>query len=191
MIAYHIDRANSLTSGQVMQLEKMLSNDVRLLEYMNTMFPQGVSFAGKAYVSNLEFTEDKDYYQRIKEIEFEYIRRLYFPQKPSRFQSFFAIEEQDIYAWIKTLHLEKDENLYTIWKLNIDNDVNVSKHDASWRDIYYHVKDEQDRPIFSAYQYHMDGIEYWRGKSLPNPLPELLVPLINCKVTILEPINRQ
>jgi hypothetical protein len=184
MIAYHIDREKRLKKEQVIQLNQISSGDARFIQYINDLFPQGISVAGNIYSSDIEFSKESDCYQRVKEIEFEYIRRLYFPQKPSRFQCFFALEYQDIYAWIQTFHLDKERNSFIIWELNVDNDEYVSKHDVSWRDRRYHKNDDLNKHFLSAWEYYMDGIEYWQGKTSPDPLPELLIPLINCKVTI-------
>lgn len=188
MIAYHIDRENKLHREQKVQLEKLTSPDKRFQSYMEGMFPQGISVAGRTYISNLEFDKDKDWYQRVKEIDFEYIRRLNYPQKPSRFQCFFALEYQDIDVWVNTFHLNEGGKPYKIWKVSIDNEIFVSRHDVSFRDRYYYVHNNQDRRIYTAWEYHMDGIEYWDGKISSDPLPELLVPLDKCKVIIIEPL---
>lgn len=188
MDAFHIDRESSLICGQQPALYAPCLPEQRFQTFMTTNFPAGISRAGEVFLSDVPVNDIHTYNQRVKETEFESIRRLYFPEKPSRFQCFFALESlQDVQIWLRAFKDEKKEQPCTVWKVSVDNEAFITRQDATWRD-----RDCQSDIgiIYSAWENHMDGHAYWRGDVSDNPRPELLIPLTRCIVTVIEPVAR-
>jgi hypothetical protein len=90
-VFYHIDRINSLKEN--IQLSLTRYNDVRpieIQEHVNEMFPEGVSTHGERYFLKNESTPNIA--SPNIEIFFEYVRKAFYPERPSRFQSYFGFE---------------------------------------------------------------------------------------------------
>ena len=88
---YIVDRIGTLRQGQVLNLERF--NDLKppqLQSHVDEMFPNGVSRHGERY-----FLKNSTYASVASpaiELLFEYVRRAHFPERPSRFQSWFAVD---------------------------------------------------------------------------------------------------
>ncbi len=129
MRAYHIDRGSLLQEGQIINLQKF--NDFG--EYQNhfdLLFPEGVSRHGNGHFGgffNSNNASYEDIQSTIIEVVFEYERQIYFPDKPSRSQAFFALEKQeDIKCWGNILSGYN----YKIWEIEFEHS-NFFKADGS------------------------------------------------------------
>lgn len=88
MILYHVDRLNSLQVGQNVQTSYPPMPTHALEKALEELYPDGLSRHGISYLVD----PDKRMYinTNIEQI-FELYRQLYFPDKPSRFQSFSVL----------------------------------------------------------------------------------------------------
>lgn len=115
MIAYHIDRANSLSAGQIINYEPNFNSVAALFE--DKITKHGVHY--------LDPCSDNEIVSFAIEHEFELIRQRLFPNRISRFQSFFALEDAtDILYWPDLL-----SGAYKIWEIEFSHP-NYEKHDA-------------------------------------------------------------
>lgn len=95
MIVYHTDTHCRLLEGQVLTLRHARTP-------IHYLYPEGVSSFGERVFLKPE-NEIQAKMQAI-EIMFDYVRRLCFPDKPSRFQSVFAsASPEDSKAWHKRI----------------------------------------------------------------------------------------
>lgn len=171
MKLYHIDRCNALNVGDEINLT--IYNDIRcidspldLQEIVNEMFPNGVSYHGNAYFLNKPNIMDTS--QDI-ELTFELVRRYKYPDKLSRFESFFAIDKTNIIPMINRL------------KCNINN-IRIYEVEA---DIY--SKHDMNLLIKSSNIVNTALAElYWKGETIFEPLYEYL---LKPPVKILRQVN--
>ena len=126
----HVDRWKKIYEGQTLDLIKY--NDI-MPEYLqyhaNNLFPDGVSNWGEInLLRNLPFCEDKSHskdYVLAIELIFEYVRRAFFPDKTSRYQSFFGfINYEDVKNYGHEFDRHRD-----IWIVETDN---YFIDDGSW-----------------------------------------------------------
>lgn len=132
MILYHVDRGNLLQPNTTLELDSDFTNfDPELREYLVANFPEGVSEHGKRYISefypcdyegglNKAFIETSSY---ITESTLELLRKAYFPDHPSRFQSLFAFDSLD--------KIWDDFKKYPIYEIEVDEDA-YKVYDASF-----------------------------------------------------------
>lgn len=165
MVAYHIDRDNSLQEGQIITLNK--NSEISFIE--NKMFPEGISYHGFHYLDenyqNIGGNQPSFY---ILEYELELIRKAYFPNLPSRFQSLFAIENlEEIQKWNGIF----SENC-TIWEIEFDES-NYVKLDSSL--LIPSLKADDKNVTFSPKNSFFYGYHYWNGNISNNPRMELLI----------------
>lgn len=88
---YTVDRVCTLYQGQTLELVRF--NDLQppdLQSHVDQMFPDGVSRHGDQYF--LKNSSWANIASPAIELLFEYIRRSHFPNRPSRFQSWFGVE---------------------------------------------------------------------------------------------------
>ena len=94
---YHLDKTNKLYQGQIIDLKKI--NDIKggdakvtelLQEHINNMFPYGISRHGDNYFASSNYIP---YLHPTAELLLEYIRKAQYKDKPSRFESFFAVKD--------------------------------------------------------------------------------------------------
>lgn len=117
MKLYHIDRFGHLKSGELISLVKDFNTN-KLKD--RTYYEKGLSSHGIHY-----FTSDwsnKDY---LLDAIFEYERLINYPEKLSRYQSFFCFDEYGVIDFIKEKDLE--DNFYKIYEIDVD-DKRVEKH---------------------------------------------------------------
>lgn len=165
MRAYHIDRDNTLQEGQIISLYK--NNESSFLE--NTIFPDGLSYHGLHYLDesfqNLCGNQPSFY---VLEYELELIRKSYFPNLPSRFQSFFAIESIE--------ENKKWDGIFsddcTIWEIEFDES-NCIIRDSNL--LQPTLKTENSNIVFSPKDSFLYGYHYWSGYNTTNPRMELLI----------------
>lgn len=88
---YTVDRTNSLVEGAKIGLKNIgLFKPMHLHDYALKMFPDGLSHHGEYYFFSLEPACSKPEF--MIELLFEQVRRLTHPERPSRFQSMFAVD---------------------------------------------------------------------------------------------------
>lgn len=166
MIAYHVDRENNLQKDQIITLYK---NDSDNSFFTNFMFPDGLSYHGLHYTNetlqNIGGNQASFY---ILEYELELIRRSYFPNLPSRYQSFFAIKTVDeISKWNDIF-----DTSYVIWKIEFE-EANYIIRDSNM--LYSALKIENNISTFSAQNSFLFGYNYWKGHITSNPRFEMLI----------------
>jgi hypothetical protein len=154
---YTLDRKGSLTSG--LKIKLIQYKDIEPPPYqkhIDLMFPQGVSNHGDLYFLSNK-SQSTDVSSQI-EILAEYVRRSNYKMRPSRFQSFFAVDNLE---QIKQFS-EKFGN-GTVYEIETRN---YFKADMNW--LF------QGNSILS---YSHSLHEYWKGNSTTNPFWEyLLIP---------------
>jgi hypothetical protein len=179
MIYYHVDRKGALREGQEISLFNLNTKNM----FTNDYFSNRVSHAGMVYLSDVGISDIKALFHRFRELEFEYVRRLHYPEKPSRFQSFFCTETlQEAKQWVGFFRDSSDNTRI----IKIFSEISGSSHDAYWRDNFY--RDNSDKDVLSVYEEHEYAHNYWVGRQSERPRREIVVPLLNNKVTVLERI---
>lgn len=161
--AYHIDRLGLLKPNDLIELQLVNNiNPEYLNEMLNIKYPLGLSNHGKTYCSCLNTEKNKNSY--LIETFVEYERLLNFPNKFSRFQSFFAAEtlEECIY-WNNILN---PDNQFSVWEIEFEHD-NFLKLDASW------LKGDVSKQFFLYYSDF--ACKYWSGAVSEKPSLELLI----------------
>lgn len=164
MFFYTLDRANSLSKDHIIMLD--IFNDITPREFqdhINILFPEGVSRHGDWHFLNSKASAIG--INENIELIFEYVRRAYFSDKPSRFQSFFAFDSKE-----DTLEFQSKYGNglnFPIWKVKCEN---FFKCDMK----LLHLKGSN---LAISYNAHL----YWLGKTnSEDPLWEyLLIPPVN------------
>ncbi len=109
MRLYTVDRKGSLQAGQVLTLTKTdplslpywkvidLITEEDLAAHVQMLFPEGLSLHGWTYLKARHTYGTHPNFQHnvtcLTEMNLEYVRKAYYPDRPSRFQSIFACEE--------------------------------------------------------------------------------------------------
>lgn len=162
---YHIDRTNflnTLLDNGIKDINLKIYNDITcinanlpLQEIVSEMFPEGVSSHGNAYFLNKPYllVTSADI-----ELTFELVRRYKYPNKISRFQSFFAIDKDMLVPMLHRLQSE----LATINIYEVESEI-YSKHDMNLL-----IKGDNLVSVALANL-------YWEGKSIGEPLYEYLL----------------
>lgn len=158
MIAYHIDRCNSLHIGQEITLDTHNSN------MSSHLFNSKVSKHGAAYLNVCHAPELCSY---MIEYEFELIRQRFFPNCISRYQSFFALKNiEDIICWSNFLSPG-----FKVYEIEFFHD-NYQLFDA------FHLRGGPDlnNNLSWAPELAFDSaFHYWSGEYSQSPQPELLI----------------
>lgn len=193
MILYHLDRENSFPTKkdeQFIKPSKILNID-EVKNQSNQEYVHGISNHGDKYLSffdeNYDSMEETYNNFRIYTIEyiFEMVRRLYFPNLPSRFTSLFACKTKDeIMCWYDVLTHNKQKYPNITIKI-ISTDRKTLICDTYWRDGISNLLFYNDRSVFSPFAYHEYAINYWKGIKGKKPRMEVLCEL---PVTIIESI---
>jgi hypothetical protein len=154
---YHIDRSNNLKEGQLIKLEPVFipkapeaANDLAVSMYRN-----GVSRHGLKYIREVSKNSHTEWF-------FEYVRRSTFPNKPSRFESFFAFDSLESVEQFKVkFHATQSP----VFEVECDD---FFKGDMN-------LLGSQNSPLI----YSLFANTYWSGKTLPElgiePLWEYLL----------------
>ena len=158
MIAYHIDRYNSLHTGQEITLDTRDSN------ISSCLFDGKVSKHGAAY---LNACCASDFCSFMIEYEFELIRQSFFPHNISRYQSFFAFKNiEDIIYWPEFL-----VSGYKIYEVEFFHD-NCKSYDASY--LIGGPNFNNDLCWVPSITFD-SAFRYWNGEVSLTPKPELLI----------------
>lgn len=148
MIAYHVDRRRSLVENKTIQLFNVHINDPSVQKAVDLFFQEGLSAHGKLYA----FQNCPN--SSIEQI-YELIRQKDFPDKISRFQSFYAFQNLS-----DAIHFSKGSfPIYTV----------------SFSHKNYHIGDMnmlKGETFLTAYSY---ARRYWSGELQENSIPEILI----------------
>ncbi len=163
---FHVDRAQSLQLGQVISLNRAKINngasnapDPALQAHFDKQFPAGVSRHGESYFLKAFWAVDAT--NNRHEIVFEYVRQAAFPQRPSRFTSFFvskSLGDARAFGDKYRSHDANDNGLpYTIWE--------VEGEEVFTADMEL-ISQHQANNFAVSYVAH----QYWSGATImPNP----------------------
>lgn len=170
MDLFTVDRRRSLSNGFVCKLIEHGDISPReISDLCMELCPGGVSFHGELYlVRNERSTSVTD---ANTEIIFELVRRAKYPNRPSRYQSLYALDD-----------LETARQFMDITGANGSPVYKVESEDSFRADM--HLLDSRMSAIVKTYFANL----YWQGLPHPALLPfwERLVP---CPVTIGEQIE--
>lgn len=158
MIFYHVDRSNTLQVGQNVQMSNLPMPTQALVKTLEELYPEGLSHHGISYLVD---PDTRMYINTNIEHIFELYRQLYFPDKPSRFQSFFCFValEQAI----------KFYNQNSCWY----NEAKILKIDTG--DSKIHIGDMDLLKGDTILQCHDNAMRYWSGDLTPTSTQEALV----------------
>ena len=148
-----------------------LKKNEMALQHFDMLFPEGVTYHGNEYFVKPErriIGENRQFEPRFGlnatiELIFEYVRRSHFPDRPSRFQSFFAFDsEGDTNRFIREKTKLADPAY--VWEVECEHE--PFRADMNLLDIGGSV-------ICVSYFAH----KYWSGESgSDRPLWEFLLP---------------
>lgn len=178
---YHVDRVTGrLKPGQIIKCifaKSDIKDRTNRAEIYTAMFPNGVTYHGWNYLLNDKREgPDQDLLGMI-EVLAEFIRRSYYPEKISRFQSFFACKTiRDAERFISLYPVKTPEgDIYRgdIWlvrcdKVSFEGDMTFLGLGDCWLDAIINL--------------HL----YWTGKIGENPLIEVL---LKPPITIVEKVK--
>lgn len=152
---FHVDRCRSLRPRKIIELVHYYDIKPKdFQEHANLLFPKGFSRHGRRYFVSSEIKIEFEKYEikancvittkncanAIIEILFEYMRRSYFPDKPSRFQSFHALQSLDD---AKKFRKNYFNSRGIIWEVGCDNtfkaDMNFLKLEGSLLELSFRV----------------------------------------------------
>lgn len=172
MLVYHVDRLGTMTPGvlPLMPIEDSAPSEVRF--FADSMFPEGISYAGHVFLKSVPLTDNSN--PEIKEIEFEYIRRIWFPEMPSRYQSLFASRTlTEAFSWRYRLCKGKSYPNTCIWEIEAPDHA-MFDLDASWRDI---VHRENGVRMYSVWRNYSEAHAYWSRRKTEQTRMEVVLPL--------------
>ncbi len=204
MLVYHLDRSNSCRSGQTFE-RQFLTNVEEEAPHLSKLCPDGLSAHGLRYFSSqaitfplldnsCRFINAKEFFMeksfidmKIIEYEFELVRRNFFPQRPSRLTSIFAIKSiEEFFRWPELL-MEHDLSKCNIFEIEVPNETQffdsnylhggVSFGEQSGQYFYFGFSP----PISFEFAYR-----YWEGSPSIDPRWECIIPL---PVTLGKKIN--
>jgi len=142
-------------------------------EVLIKQFPYGLSAHGLQYVTNPigQFIDNvwrvED--SQLLEVHLEFVRRLYYPNRPSRFASLFGTEDLKS---AQQFNRDYRKSSGTIYKVEASE---YYKVDMNWL------------KMGSTYAgINVMANKYWEGQSTLNPFWEIL---LQCPVTVLEKVN--
>jgi hypothetical protein len=154
---YTVDRLRTLREGLVLEpTQPDVAGSPELQKHVTEMFPDGLTKHGTRYFLTLASGKNATSYSI--EIVFEFVRRAYFPELPSRFHSVFAAASvEDATEFRRSFGTEKS----SIWELvaagSFRADMNLLT--ASGTNA----------------EYSLSAHKYWRGEPSPRPFWEFLL----------------
>lgn len=168
MIAYHIDRTCSLTPSQIIELAPY-PHENGSFSFMSKKFFQGnVSHHGFQYLADASLSSLPSTNESIIEYTTELVRQSFFPEMPSRFQSFFALETiEDLLTW-KDFLLTPDAKIFEI---EFKEEQCVKLDSAFLPNALYST----NTLAFSPSQNFEDAYKYWSMCHTEAPRYELLI----------------
>ena len=161
---FHIDWSLCLQEGQIINLNKFSDNiPEKIQSHVNLLFPKGISSHGRTYIVSEIFNYDHCTVTRsvnIIEYLFEYVRKSYYSQRPSRFQSVFAFDNIEKAKFFQDKYRNSQGNIWEIESeesFKVDMNLLTLGNSLLEADYYAHL--------------------YWKGETTGNPFWEyLLVP---------------
>lgn len=197
MIAYKIDRFNSISVGQTLELcNDYIPNDAYPEFLTNNFVPGGLSNYGKHILNDLAaslsipFTLDELSYAHgfvttaLVEYTYEIIRQARYPALPSRYQSVYAVKNISDFSVWPELTCSK----YEIYKIEFNKQDSVYL-DANFLKICLYQECQEARKFnygFSPGNSWYYANQYWSGAISETPKMELL---IKGPVKVLEKLN--
>lgn len=168
MYAYHIDRHNSLIEGQTVNLNKYPSGNAEFTFFAEKMFPQGISQHGYNYMcSTPKNSIQGETSFTIMEFELELIRRSFFSNMPSRYQSFFAVESiENIRLWLDII-----TSPFKVYKIEFSK----SQYEQFDSQLLNLGLLGYDPLSYSPCLDFSKAFAYWSQQSTPDPRYELLI----------------
>ena len=158
MKVYHIDRGHKLRAGQTLDLSRPNGDYQYQLKYIDALFNDGkVGMLGNIYTYP-DYANPKENHNYTQETIFELVRQKWFPDMPSRFQSFFSLGSlNDVSHWM-SFFINESSDKPVIWEVEVEKIVTL---DASWRDVKNTSTDFD--AAFSFYS----ATQYWSNARYP------------------------
>lgn len=211
MILYHYDRNGSLKNGQIISLQSLesLTEAARTSAFVQS-FTDGVSSHGANYLDpncsylenfTLRLTEDMLSVCTTRSIEkqklridsiliefvFELVRRERFPDCPSRYTSFFAVDSlSEFTKWPELISNVASHNGAQCCYFNAPD--NIRKFDSSWLKggLNFGLDDGKYFLGFLSWPIYDYAVNYWSGHASDSPRWEYLVSLPIPEIHIME-----
>lgn len=179
MIAYHVDRSNDLKTGAIISLDYDFkpNNDLGI-ELIKNLNLSGVSFHGKHYLNDIAYfscnpatfadleKSTSTCSTSITEYTYELFRQLNYPNRPSRFSSFFALQTlEDLKYWPELL-----KDAFSIFEIEVDYiPVRLDANYLSSGLAFAYDNDFEFHQGFSPSMNFYFANQYWSGgtQSLP------------------------
>ena len=168
---YTVDSLNLLSENYSIDLTQHTDLDPPFLqEHVDDLFPEGVSRHGNQYFLNGK--SDLMLAEPQIELVVEYVRRACYPQYPSRFQSFFAVET---IQQAQQFRQNYNAGNGSIWQIEVDTK-QIFKADMNLLSIKSSI-------LGTSFAAH----EYWKVNMSPAPFMEYLVQLpVIIKTKVIE-----
>lgn len=164
MIVYHVDRKSQLSVNQIINLQSDITLDNIFDIYNNTFSEHGLNYINQYSDSS------------VWELCLEFIRLNYFPNYPSRLQSFFCIKTLEEALFWKGFFSSQTNSKINICKIEANT---IHEFDVRW------ITNPPSIPINDNFPFNNGSIatilqcsyKYWNQELTDNPLKELLVEL--------------
>ena len=176
MIVYHMDYSKHFKKDDII---KPILVDNSICGY----FPNGVSYWGNRHFDSKRAYNFEDSQRHVIETLFELYRKAYFPYRPSRYESLFALSSLD------------DLNFWPILKgfniVIIDTQkAHCFKTDASYLISPLNATNFSNQAFRFLYAQFLDNAQsYWCGQVSLQPRPEILVSLTGEPVIVTDVIT--
>lgn len=198
MFLYHFDRSGNLRPNMPINLIKLddLPEDLRASKFLSTLeggisvhglnhlnlrcasYPFARDITGKILFDETSVSKQISVVNmRILEFNLELVRRAYFQEYPSRFQSLFAVRYiEEFTAWPE-LHSAEGQRCNRIFQIDVPDEVH--RFDSKWlrgglsfgtADLNYHIGYAPSLCFDLAFK-------YWSKTPSDNPRWEYLLPL--------------
>ena len=165
MIVYRLDRRNQHHEGQ-------------LIDFIQNPYPNhhlGLDFLsehGLTYIKAMMATHYNNYGELISPIienNFEVHRRNNFPDKPSRYQSVFAVKQlTDFHLWKEHFSIDRNSRIF---------EIDICDKLFFEADARHLINDSTASSIADDLRAYFAKINYWSGRFTDNPLPEIVIKL--------------
>lgn len=122
-IFYTIDRARTLSSGQILSLFRNEVSEEPYCSFLNSLFPDGISLHGRQYIENSDcLFESKE---GSLELYFEEVRRARYSGLPSRFESIFCCETIEDAVEMRNVLGDSGAPIYEIYSARVFHRANM------------------------------------------------------------------
>jgi len=170
-VYFHVDRLCRLSSGQIIISSKEATGYETLrAQMMHELFPGGVSRHGVEYFIDSGHAQPSVDTNGMIEMIAELMRRVKYPERPSRFQSLFAWQTlEDAYRFAGQSKLSRPDNAnpaFAVWEVDtmgsgeiFASDMKLLSLGTCWLDAFVHID------------------AYWHQDYSSDPFVEVLLPL--------------